>query len=128
MRSAGADRNTATPSLGSAASNRSRRAANADGSAAAATHLPDIHLIKPIFWDGRLVAYGAVDRAPGPAYLGVANLVAFIVSAGVSDDETLYFWPLLILALGLGVLFIGGGWLLERTRRRLLARLPEHRP
>ncbi|HVG78923.1 MAG TPA: hydantoinase B/oxoprolinase family protein [Patescibacteria group bacterium] len=29
------------------------------GSAAAATHLPDIHLIKPIFWDGRLVAYGA---------------------------------------------------------------------
>ncbi len=30
-----------------------------------------------------LVAYGAVDRAPGPAYLGVANLVAFVVSAGV---------------------------------------------
>jgi N-methylhydantoinase B len=29
------------------------------GSAAAATHLPDIHLIRPIFWDGRLVAYGA---------------------------------------------------------------------
>jgi uncharacterized membrane protein len=30
--------------------------------------------------------------------------------------------------IGLGVLFIGGGWLLERTRRRLLARLPERRP
>ena len=30
-----------------------------------------------------LVAYGAVDRAPGPAYLGVANLVAFVVAAGV---------------------------------------------
>jgi N-methylhydantoinase B len=29
------------------------------GSAAAATHLPDIHLIRPIFWEGRLVAYGA---------------------------------------------------------------------
>ena len=29
------------------------------GSAAAATHLPDIHLIRPIFWDDRLVAYGA---------------------------------------------------------------------
>jgi N-methylhydantoinase B len=29
------------------------------GSAAAATHLPDIHLVKPIFWDNRLVAYGA---------------------------------------------------------------------
>ena len=30
--------------------------------------------------------------------------------------------------IGLGVLFIGGGWLLERTRRRLVARLPERRP
>jgi len=27
--------------------------------------------------------------------------------------------------IGLGVLFIGGGWLLERARRRLVARLPE---
>jgi uncharacterized membrane protein len=30
--------------------------------------------------------------------------------------------------IGLGVLFIGGGWLLERARRRLLARLPESGP
>jgi N-methylhydantoinase B len=29
------------------------------GSAAAATHLPDIHLIRPIFHDGRLIAHGA---------------------------------------------------------------------
>ena len=29
------------------------------GSAAAATHLPDLHLVRPIFWDGRLVAHGA---------------------------------------------------------------------
>jgi N-methylhydantoinase B len=29
------------------------------GSAAAATHLPDIHLVRPIFWEGRLVAYAA---------------------------------------------------------------------
>ncbi len=29
--------------------------------------------------------------------------------------------------IGLGVLFIGGGWLLERARRRLIARLPERR-
>jgi hypothetical protein len=54
-----------------------------------------------------LVAYGAVDRAPGPAYLGVANLVAFIVSAGSSVEETLYFWPLLILALGIGAMATG---------------------
>ena len=54
-----------------------------------------------------LVAYGAVDRAPGPAYLGVANLAAFVASAGVSFDETLIFWPALILAVGIGVMVIG---------------------
>jgi hypothetical protein len=53
-----------------------------------------------------LVAYGAVDRAPGPAYLGVANLGAFAVSAAIGD-ETLLYWPLLILALGLGAMFAG---------------------
>ena len=40
-----------------------------------------------------LVAYGAVDRAPGPAYLGVANLVAFVVAVGPSDEDTLIYWP-----------------------------------
>ena len=45
-----------------------------------------------------LIAYGAVDRAPGPAYLGVANLVVFTSRRAISDDETLLFWPLLLLA------------------------------
>ena len=54
-----------------------------------------------------LVAYGAVDRAPGPAYLGVANLAVFLVSAGISDEDTLLYWPALILALGLGTMFAG---------------------
>ena len=54
-----------------------------------------------------LVAYGAVDRAPGPAYLGVANLVAFVVAAGISDEDTLIYWPALLLALGLGTMFAG---------------------
>ena len=54
-----------------------------------------------------LVAYGAVDRAPGAAYLGVANLLAFLVAAGSSVDETLLYWPLLILLLGLGAMFTG---------------------
>jgi len=55
-----------------------------------------------------LVAYGAVDRAPGPCYLGVANLLAFVGSAGIgSEDDTLYYWPLLILTLGIGVLIAG---------------------
>lgn len=54
-----------------------------------------------------LIAYGAVDRAPGPAYLGVANLGAFAASAGVSEDDTLLYWPLLILVLGLGAMGVG---------------------
>ena len=54
-----------------------------------------------------LVAYGAVDRAPGPAYLGVANLLAFIVSAGTGQvEDTLLFWPLLLLLLGLGTMAV----------------------
>jgi hypothetical protein len=54
-----------------------------------------------------LVAYGAVDRAPGPAYLGLANLIAFIVAAGTGQDETLLYWPLVLLALGLGAMAVG---------------------
>jgi len=54
-----------------------------------------------------LVAYGAVEGAPGPVYLGVANLASFVVAAGLSVDETLLSWPLLILALGLGAMFTG---------------------
>ena len=54
-----------------------------------------------------LVAYGAVDRAPGPAYLGVANLLVFIGAAGISEDESLLFWPLVVLAVGLGAMSAG---------------------
>jgi hypothetical protein len=54
-----------------------------------------------------LVAYGAVDRAPGPAYLGVANLAVFLASAAKSDEDTLLYWPALILALGVGTMFAG---------------------
>jgi hypothetical protein len=54
-----------------------------------------------------LVAYGAVDRAPGPVYLGVANLAGFVGSATIYQHETLLYWPLLILLLGLGVMGTG---------------------
>jgi len=54
-----------------------------------------------------LVAYAAPDRAPGPAYLGAANLGAFVVLVGLSGDRTLEWWPLLALALGLGALAAG---------------------
>ena len=47
-----------------------------------------------------LLAYGALDRSPGPAWLGFANLVAFIGITGLTQDETLYFWPLALLLVG----------------------------
>lgn len=52
-----------------------------------------------------LVAYAAADRAPGAAYLGAANLLAFVALAADSDD--LLWWPLVLLALGGGVLVVG---------------------
>ncbi|MDP9383678.1 MAG: hypothetical protein M3P50_00310 [Actinomycetota bacterium] len=56
-----------------------------------------------------LIAFGAVDRQPGPAYLGVLNLVLFIVLAVQTDggEDTLLWWPLLLLALGAGVMAAG---------------------
>ncbi|MBI5104689.1 MAG: hypothetical protein HZB46_06845 [Solirubrobacterales bacterium] len=52
-----------------------------------------------------LVAYASVDREPGPAYLGVANLAAFLVVA--ADGDSLLGWPL-VLALGAGFLLVVG--------------------
>jgi hypothetical protein len=47
-----------------------------------------------------LVAYGAVDRAPGPAWLGVANLAAFVLLAA-PGEATLRWWPVILLVLGI---------------------------
>ena len=54
-----------------------------------------------------LVAYGAVDRAPGAAYLGVANLAAFIAVVAISPDETLLWWPLYLILIGAGAMLAG---------------------
>jgi hypothetical protein len=53
------------------------------------------------------VAYGALDRSPGPAWLGVAILAVFVVTAGTFSGESLYWWPLLLLALGAGAMAAG---------------------
>jgi hypothetical protein len=47
-----------------------------------------------------LVAYGAIERSPGPAWLGLANLVVFVVAAGVLTERTLYWWPLILILIG----------------------------
>jgi hypothetical protein len=54
-----------------------------------------------------LIAYGAVDHVPGAAWLGIAHLLAFIGAASAGADDTLLWWPLVLLALGGGVLAAG---------------------
>jgi hypothetical protein len=54
-----------------------------------------------------LIAYGAVDRVPGAAWLGLAHLIAFLAAASAGADDTLLWWPLVLLALGGGVLVAG---------------------
>lgn len=54
-----------------------------------------------------LVAFGALDRSPGPAYLGVLNLVLFIIVVADSDTATLYWWPLILILGGAAMLAAG---------------------
>ena len=68
----------------------------------------------PDFWEGvvvaagfALLAYAAADRTPGPAYLGVANLAAFGILSSTGADETLEWWPFLLLAVG-GLMLLAG--------------------
>jgi hypothetical protein len=54
-----------------------------------------------------LVAYGAVDRVPGAAWLGVAHLGGFLAAASAGADDTLLWWPLILLLLGGGAMVAG---------------------
>lgn len=70
--------------------------------------------VLPWFWElvvlvagCGLVAYGAVDRAPGAAWLGFANLLAFVAVATIGAGATLLWWPLVLIVLGLGVMVAG---------------------
>jgi hypothetical protein len=54
-----------------------------------------------------LIAYAAAEHAPGPAYLGVANIAAFIAYAAIGSEETLRWWPLILLAAGGAMLAAG---------------------
>jgi hypothetical protein len=74
---------------------------------AAAGALPVEGPVLPDFWElivlgagCGLVAFGAIDRSPGPAWLGFANLVVFVVATGVNQDEAVYFWPAALILLG----------------------------
>jgi hypothetical protein len=54
-----------------------------------------------------LIAYGAVDHVPGAAWLGFANLLAFVAAASAGADDTLAWWPLTLLAVGGAALVAG---------------------
>jgi hypothetical protein len=56
-----------------------------------------------------LVAYAAVDREPGPGYLGVAVLAAFAFLAGrqAAGRGSLVGWPLFLLVIGAAGVAIG---------------------
>jgi hypothetical protein len=69
--------------------------------------LPDFWELVLVAAGSGLIAYGAIDRAPGAAWLGVANLATFTVAVTAGSDETLAWWPLLLLMLGVGVLAAG---------------------
>jgi hypothetical protein len=67
----------------------------------------------PAFWElvvlaagCGLVAYGAIDRAWGAAWLGVANLVAFL-AATTLGHASLRWWPAILLVLGIGTMLAG---------------------
>jgi hypothetical protein len=47
-----------------------------------------------------LVAFGAIDRSPGPAWLGVAVLVMFVLDVGFENEGAIYFWPIALILLG----------------------------
>ncbi|HEV7772845.1 MAG TPA: hypothetical protein VGO48_06105 [Conexibacter sp.] len=49
-----------------------------------------------------LVAYAGVDRESGPAYLGTAILLVFVLLVGIpgADGASLWFWPLALLLVG----------------------------
>jgi hypothetical protein len=63
-----------------------------------------------------LLAYAGVDREPGPAYLGTAILLLFVLLAGIpaAGGASLWFWPLVLLLVGSAA--VGAGL---RPRREL---------
>ena len=57
-----------------------------------------------------LIAYSSVDRQPGPAYLGVLNLIAFTVITSLeidADGATLLGWPLVLAGAAVFLLIVG---------------------
>jgi len=84
----------------------------------------------PYFWAGvgalAMVAWGLAERRRERINLGVAGFALTVI--------IFYFSNVMdklgrsVSLIGLGVLFLFGGWVLERTRRQLVARVVGGRP
>ena len=61
-----------------------------------------------------LVAYSAIDREPGPGYIGVLVLAIAVLIIGFTGNHDLLFWPLFLLLVGIAGVALG-----LRPRRRL---------
>jgi hypothetical protein len=71
-----------------------------------------------------LVAYAGVDRQAGPGWLGVLNLLLFVILVGQPGESgaSLWFWPMLLL-------LVGGAMIAAGLRpRRPLPPEPGHAP
>ena len=47
-----------------------------------------------------LVAMGAADHAPGPVWVGLLNLAVFTAVAGLFEEDSVPWWPLVLLLPG----------------------------
>ncbi len=57
-----------------------------------------------------LIAYAAIDREPGPGYLGATSLLLAVTLIGVPDEEgegSLLGWPIVLLLAGAAALAAG---------------------
>jgi hypothetical protein len=54
-----------------------------------------------------LLAFGALERSPGPAYMGALNTALFIAAVYPRGPPTLYWWPLVLILAG-GALLAAG--------------------
>jgi hypothetical protein len=82
----------------------------------------------PGFWEAvllaagfGLLAFGALERSPGPAYMGALNTALFVAAVYPSGEPTLYWWPLVLILVG-GALLVAG----LRPRRPLPAQPAPH--
>jgi len=70
-----------------------------------------------------LVAYAAVDRERGPAYIGLAVLVVFVLLVGLPSVNrgSLVGWPLFLLVIGAAGLVVGRQAVGERDHQGVAA-------